>query len=55
MSFIDDIKKVEIKNQIELVRYYKFMVQKISLFFTDDLREAIFDLRKMLKGRHTTI
>ncbi|MGE4385620.1 MAG: hypothetical protein AB7E39_07145 [Endomicrobiaceae bacterium] len=53
-DFLKQIKRLEIKNQINEVRYYKIMVVKYSYLFKDNLTEAYIELRKLLLDRHNT-
>jgi len=55
MSFIQDIRKVEIHNQKELVKYYKKLMLTVSIYFADDFERELFIFRKMFKRRHATI
>lgn len=51
-DFLKQIKRLEIKNQINEIRYYKIMVIKYSYLFKDNLAEAYLELRKLLSDRH---
>lgn len=53
MEFIKKMQKIEIKNQIEEVRYYKKMiVVKGGYCFREYLELALNELRELLKNRH---
>lgn len=51
-EFLKQIKKLEIKNQINEVRYYKAMVVKYSYIFKTNLEMACKELQKLLANRH---
>ncbi|MEA5001631.1 MAG: hypothetical protein VB017_07090 [Endomicrobiaceae bacterium] len=51
-EFLKLIKRLEIKNQIKEVRYYKIMVLKYSYIFKENLISAYKELHKLLANRH---
>lgn len=53
MEFIKKMQRIEIKNQIEEVRYYKKMIViKGGYCFREYFELALKELRKLLKNRH---
>ena len=48
IEFVRQIKQVEIKNQIEEVRYYQNLVKLVSVFFIDNLQAAIKELQILI-------
>ncbi len=54
IEFVRKIKRVEIKNQIEEVRYWQNLVKRVSVFFIDNLSAAMKELQILIKNRHQT-
>jgi hypothetical protein len=54
IEFVRKIKRVEIKNQIEEVRYWQNLVKRVSVFFIDNLSASMKELQTLIKNRHQT-